>query len=148
MRRVCVDASLAVRWFVPEPGSAEALALLADWLDAAELWAPDLLYTECANAFRRKVTAGLMSRDDASDGLRELLGTEMRLVPDRESAEEALDAALQAGLTVWDASYVVVARRVEAELWTADADLHRLGQQAYPRIRLLEWPRPEHPPGR
>jgi len=148
MRRVCVDASLAVRWFVSEPGSAEAIALLTDWLDTAELWAPDLLYTECANALRRKVAAGLMTTGDASDGLRGLLETEMHLVPDRETAEEALEAALQVGLTVWDASYLVVARRVEAELWTADGELHRRGQRAYPRIRLLEWSQSEHPPER
>ena len=137
MNRVCVDASVAVRWLVPEAGHAAALELLDEWREVTELWAPDLLYAECANALRRRVASGALSLEDACAMFRELLAAEFRTLTEREVAEEALSIAVGAGLTVWDASYVVVARRVGAELWTADRQLHTRGRQAYPAIQLL-----------
>ena len=52
---VVLDASVAVRWVVPERGSEEAAALLGQplaWL------APRLFVTEVASALRRKVSGG------------------------------------------------------------------------------------------
>jgi predicted nucleic acid-binding protein len=46
MRRYVVDASVAVKWFVPEIHSAEALRLLSS---DCELLAPDLLPSELGN---------------------------------------------------------------------------------------------------
>jgi predicted nucleic acid-binding protein len=54
VRLAVVDASVVVRWIVPEQGAIEALALLArpiDWI------APRLMLTEVAAALRRKVEA-------------------------------------------------------------------------------------------
>ena len=50
-----VDASVAVKWFVTETDS-----LVADELSASRhrLFAPDLIFTETANALTRKATAG------------------------------------------------------------------------------------------
>ncbi len=41
-----VDASVAIKWVVPEPGSDAALALLR----GRQIFAPDLLIAECAIA--------------------------------------------------------------------------------------------------
>lgn len=47
---VVVDASLAVKWIVREPGSNEALGLLEKWIRAGvALSAPPLLLYEVAN---------------------------------------------------------------------------------------------------
>ena len=50
-RSAVIDASVIVRWIVPEKGAAQALALLArsiDWI------APRLMLSEVAGALRAK----------------------------------------------------------------------------------------------
>ena len=51
MTRVVVDASVAVKWFIPEALSSEARGLLAP---EYELLAPDLLWVELGNALWKK----------------------------------------------------------------------------------------------
>jgi predicted nucleic acid-binding protein len=50
MKRLVIDASVAVKWVVEEEGTAEALALLR----ASKLVAPELLVAECANILWKK----------------------------------------------------------------------------------------------
>ena len=137
MVRVCVDASVAIKWLAPEPGSGSALRLLRGWLEVAELWAPDLLYVEGANAVRRKAAQGVLAPQDALETLRKLFRLPFRVLSAREIVEDALELGLAASLKVWDACYLAVARRVGAELWTADEELHSRGRRAYESVHLL-----------
>jgi len=121
----------------PEPGSDAALDLLEQWGPHAELWVPDLFFAECANALRHKAVYGPVSPEDAQQMLQGLLQIEYQRVSGWDVAEEALDLALRTGLTVWDACYLVVARRVEADLWTADKTLYEHGSRAHAAVRLL-----------
>ena len=50
-----VDASVAIKWFIDEPGSDAARRL---WQDEPELLAPDLIVPEVCNAAWRKVRLG------------------------------------------------------------------------------------------
>ncbi len=49
-----VDASVAVKWVVEEPGTQQAMALL----NRHELAAPDLILAECANISGKRCGAG------------------------------------------------------------------------------------------
>ena len=139
--RVCVDASLAVKWVAPEVGRSEAWALWEQWQGAADIWAPDVLWIELANGLRHKVQEGVMTAEQVNRALAAMVATDIRTMPGRETSGEALRVALETGLTVWDASYIVVARCQAADLWTADREQQTKGLQAYPRIHLLEFPR-------
>ena len=85
-----LDASVAVRWVVPEHGSEQAAALLARpiaWI------APRLMLTETAAALRRKVVAGALRADLAAQALDVLIratadGT-VRLADDEAEREGA-----------------------------------------------------------
>ena len=134
---VCVDASVAVKWLVAEPGSEHALGLLEQWRGVAQLWAPDLLYVECANAVRRKVVLGVIAQDDVEPMIERLLRFDIEPLPGRELVEDATRIALEVGVTVWDACYVAVARRVGAELWTADRELYSKAQRIHAAVHLL-----------
>lgn len=48
--KLVIDASVAIKWVVDEPGTTEALALRRK----AKLIAPDLLIAECANILWKK----------------------------------------------------------------------------------------------
>lgn len=61
MTTFVVDASVAIKWVVEEPGTAAALSIRA----AERLVAPDLWVAECANILWKKVRRGEFSADQA-----------------------------------------------------------------------------------
>lgn len=127
-----VDASVAVKWLLEEPGTVEAEALLAG---GEPLWAPELLLAEIGNVVWKRTRHG-----EAPAALRAafdlLPGSFRRLVPMAELAAEALDLALRHDHSIYDCFYVALARRESAPLVTADA---RLAERfaAAAGIRLL-----------
>ena len=70
-----VDASVVLKWFLPEPDSAAADFLLEQFLnDEVELIAPDLILLETANALWKRVRLRHeISADEASHVYRDLL---------------------------------------------------------------------------
>lgn len=125
--RAVVDASVVVRWIVPERGAAEALDLLArpiDWI------APRLMLTEVAAALRRKVEGGELRRDLAAQGLSFVLSAVARgvLRLDRDEAviQTALALALAHRHQVPDCLYLALAEQAGAAIVTADRRLSEL----------------------
>lgn len=125
-----LDASVAVRWVVPERGSNEAAELLArpiSWL------APRLMLTEAAAALRRKVAGRELSAAVAIQALGALVeavadGT-VRVTDDEEFVSSALALAVTLGHKVPDCLYLAVAEREGCELATADQRLEQLARQ-------------------
>jgi predicted nucleic acid-binding protein len=117
-----VDASVAVKWVIPE-----VLSDLADRVrDGAEdVLAPDLLLVEVANALWRKTTAREISAREA-DGAFDLVrrsGIDLR--PAGPLLPRAMDLARRLGHPVYDCVYLALAEREEATLVTADQRLLR-----------------------
>ena len=124
-----VDASVAVRWIVPERGAAEALALLSrpiDWI------APRLMLTEVASTLRRKVEAGELSQELARQGLDFILGAmgrgALRLHLDETVIRPALNIACAHGHKVADCVYLALAEQAGAAIVTADRRLSGLAE--------------------
>ncbi len=61
MKSLVINASVAIKWVVEEPGTDKALELLAFRLSA-----PDLLIAECANILWKKVVRRELSAEEAS----------------------------------------------------------------------------------
>jgi len=117
-----VDASVAVKWVIPE-----VLSDLADRVrDGAEdVLAPDLLLVEVANALWRKTSAREISAREA-DGAFDLVrrsGIDLR--PAGPLLPRAMDLARRLGHPVYDCVYLALAEREEATLVTADQRLLR-----------------------
>ena len=74
---VVVDASVAIKWFVPEPLSNEAERLLGG---SDTLFAPDLLLIEFGNIIWKKVRLGELARDDGDAALAALRNGPVGLV--------------------------------------------------------------------
>ena len=125
-----LDASVAVRWVVPERGSDEAAALL----DRPILWvAPRLMLAETASALRRKASAGELRAEIAVQALAALVdavadGT-IVVIQDEAFIASALTLALGLGQKLRDCLYLAVAERDGLSLATADARLLRLARQ-------------------
>lgn len=87
---VVIDASVAVKWYVAEAWRNEARNVLAS---AAELIAPDIILTEVANALRRKVTEGTVTKEQALNALDDLPASFSRIVHAEQTLRAAFDLA-------------------------------------------------------
>lgn len=115
-----VDASVAVKWLLPEIHSDVA----RQWLDAdAILLAPELLYTEAANVFWKRVVRKEMTGAEARTCLAALAGLPLRAAPTQSLLPAALEIACYTRQTVYDALYIALAQAHDAVLVTADRRL-------------------------
>jgi predicted nucleic acid-binding protein len=117
---IVVDASVALKWLLPEPGSPEALALLAG---GSRLLAPALLPIEVVNVLWKRVRAKEIRAEKAAELMEWLLDAPLEL----RAAEDLLPAALQIAVrydrTVYDSLYVALAVSERAVLVTCDLKL-------------------------
>lgn len=117
MSDIVVDASVAVKWFV-----AEQDARIADEIanSGHHLFAPQILVTEVASALSRKAMIGLMSTADARKCWRSLPNYLDDFVSVDDMIEPALLNACELRHPIYDLIYLETARRLDAQLITAD----------------------------
>ncbi|BBK41064.1 hypothetical protein STVA_10840 [Allostella vacuolata] len=147
---IVVDASVAIKWYVSEEGSEEALALASG---GQRLVAPDLLFAEVANILWRKARLGQLAEAQLRMVPRHLAMAFDQVLPCAELAGDAVDLAMRLDHPAYDCFYLALALRLNAPLVSADDRLRRrlagtpmaamvvgLGQEAVT-------PPPSSPPG-
>ena len=122
-----VDASVAIKLFVQEPDSGKAGLLFARLTDPEpiQLFAPQLLYVECANTLWKYCQFFNYSESIAEQNLLDLRDLRLHIVPDKDLFAEAFKLALKYEITVYDAVYLQLARLAACNLVTADEKLAR-----------------------
>ena len=123
---VVLDASVGVKFVVPEAGHETARAVLDRAVQGdVPIAFPEFATLEVANALwvkarRRELTAAL-----AGATLGWFIRATLRFirVPERLLAAEALAIALGHGVTAYDGCYLALARRMGVPLLSADAKL-------------------------
>ena len=125
MIRAVVDASVVIKWVVEEEGSAAALTLL----DGAELLAPDLLMSECANILWKKVVRREVTREEAGLAAELLQRAAIELVPTRAVMADALRHAIELDHPAYDCIYIALAIERGCRFVTADERLARIATQ-------------------
>jgi predicted nucleic acid-binding protein len=116
---IVVDASVAVKWFVPEPETPEAYALFVSDEPRA---APEHLIAEVGQALlrhHREHGLPLAHCGAALSRIRRLV----RLFSTEALAHDAREIAAEGGCSVYDALYVAAAERWDGVVVTADAKL-------------------------
>jgi predicted nucleic acid-binding protein len=135
---IVIDATVAAKWYLPETGSAKALALVAN--SQEPLFAPDWIEVEVAGAITRRHRLGGATRAEAegmiADWQRDVELGRIALRPWRELLPEAADLALTIRHGLVDCLYLACARLLDAPLVTADEMLHRRAALAYPAVTL------------
>lgn len=112
-----VDASVVIKWFVPEAGSDAASRLLAS---ENRLEAPDLLFAEIANAIWEKVLRGQLTRAESESLVSDFEKIGVSTTPCRALASDAHAIALITSRSVYDSMYVALALRLDTRVITAD----------------------------
>jgi predicted nucleic acid-binding protein len=133
-----VDASVVLKWFVPEIHSDAARRLLAG---AHQYVSPDLLFPEVGNAVWKKVRRGELTAEEGRRLVADVSGIAVETVSTRDLLIDAHALAVRTGLTVYDAMYLALAVRLRTEMVTADDKLGRT-VAAHPmtaaHVRLLQ----------
>ena len=130
-----IDASVALKWVLDEPGADAAAALRSESLIAPELW-----LVEAANALWRRTRRGEMSGEEARERLTKLRDAPVASAPIERDLLAAADLAGALDHPVYDCLYLAMAIREDTQLVTADRRFHAV-VAASPalagRIRLL-----------
>jgi predicted nucleic acid-binding protein len=129
-----VDASVAARWVLPEPGSERALALRDEQSD---LIAPDLIVAEVANTVWKYARRGAVSSADAAAAVDVAVAPLSRLAPVHELLGTAMAMALRHGHPVYDCFYLALAHREGATIATVDQAQFEMARRARISARLL-----------
>jgi predicted nucleic acid-binding protein len=112
-----VDASVVVKWFVPEIHSAKARRLLAA---PHEYVAPDLLFAETANTIWKKIRRKELTAEEGQRLVADIDRIAVETVSCRSLAEDARALANATARTVYDCIYVALAVRLKTHSITAD----------------------------
>jgi len=115
-----VDASVVVKWFIPEILTDFAIELLQP---DNTLLAPDLLVPEVSNTLWKKVRREELTLDDALQCLADLSRMPLQLNPSAEFIEDALRLSATEGMTAYDGLYLALASNLDCRMVTADARL-------------------------
>ena len=113
-----VDASVAVKWLVPEERDAD----LAERLRTGDpdLHAPGLMAVEVGNAIWVKARKGDIGRARAGLLAARIARFPVAWTADETLAEDALALAIELDVPIYDCVYLALARRLGARLATAD----------------------------
>ncbi|WP_298610902.1 type II toxin-antitoxin system VapC family toxin [uncultured Thiothrix sp.] len=125
-QRWVLDASAAVSLVMRQPDAG----LFLTALEASErVFVPHLYFAECTNALWKYVSHQLLDLDAAVNHLEELMALPDEIIQDQKLMLEALSLASQTKHPVYDAVYLVLARRYAAGLLTKDKRLNQLATQ-------------------
>ncbi len=118
--RIVVDASAAIKWFVPEVHADAAQRLLRK---DRILLAPDLIWAEVANALWRKWREGELTAEAVQGILRDFRRFPLHIYSGESLYEVAWPVARSSGRTFYDSLYLALAISASCSLVTADARL-------------------------
>ena len=120
MTRYVVDASVGIKWFVPEVHSEAAQRLLSE---SYTLLVPDLFFPEIGNILWKRVRRGEDTAEDARQTFAEFSAVSMQVYESRSLIPTALDIAIQNDRTVYDSLYLALAILNQCSMVTADLRL-------------------------
>jgi predicted nucleic acid-binding protein len=128
-----LDASVALKWVLPEPLAAKARQLRDDYQKGVhDLLAPDIFAAEVAHALTRAERKKIIPVGDAAVFLADVMRTSPRLRPYIPLLSRATDISSQERVGVYDCLYVALAEQESCELVTADDKLVKNLQSRFP----------------
>jgi predicted nucleic acid-binding protein len=116
-RTFIVDASVALKWVLPEEDGEVAERLLDG---GAALQAPAFIFVELANALWFHLRAGKLNTAEAAGCMRDLREAPLELWDGEEPLPATLEWAHRLDHAVYDCAYLALALHREAAYVTAD----------------------------
>ena len=130
---VVLDASVILKWLLPETGSENALRFRDQHISGEErIIVPSLVFYEIANVLRYRAKIS----DEELVSLFEIFN-DLELIaihPAFSDMTEVMLYARRKNVSVYDAVYVVLAKRLDCSLITADERLAQMGNEPFVTI--------------
>ena len=117
-----LDASVVIKWFIPEIYWEQA-SLLQHYSES-RLHAPDFAQLECASILSKKVRRKELKLDDANHIQALLLHMPVQMYPWQDLLLEAGQVAHETYRSVYDCLYLVLAKQINGKMVTADKKLY------------------------
>ncbi|BBO18730.1 virulence associated protein C, VapC [Candidatus Brocadia pituitae] len=121
MNKFVVDASVAIKWYLPENFSEDADRLLNPFF---ELLVPELLFAETGNILWKLVMKSECPYGKAVKITRAIETMPFQIWDTRILAEDALNLACRVKRTFYDSLYLSLAVRNACQMFTADLKLY------------------------
>ena len=134
MNRFVVDASVVIKWYLPEDYSEDAERLLTPEI---ELIVPDLLFSEISNIVWKQVTRDNYSRQKAATILDALEAVPFDVWSAKSLMRNAFDIACLTKRTFYDSLYIALAEKTTCKMVTADRRLLNALEKSQFHRRLL-----------
>ena len=134
MSALVVDASVVVKWFLPEIHSQAAGRILKS---KREFLAPDLIWAEVTNTLWKKQLKRELSLEEASSILKDFLRFPIQTFSSRSLLDTAWVLSCQLDLSVYDGLYLALAVGHGCPLVTADRKFYELLQKESVGSKLI-----------
>jgi predicted nucleic acid-binding protein len=133
-----LDTSVVVKWFLEEEGTDRADLLLQELAqDTARAVVPSSLFSEIANVFWVHRREGL-TEAEAQSFWGELVQLPLEIIQvTHQLLFDALAFSFREQVSPYDATFVVLARKLDCDLITADGVLWRKIRATCPWVKLL-----------
>lgn len=135
-----VDASVAIKWYLPEVHSAEARLLVKEsrFVGYQRLHIPDLFFPECGSILWKRLRHGEIPKEKAKAVMEALLALPFEIHSHSALIQAAMEIAANTDRSVYDSLYVALAVQQQTKLITADVKLYRALQNS-PLTSYLLW---------
>jgi predicted nucleic acid-binding protein len=130
-----LDASVVVKWFLPEPDAGAARRLRNRNLDCSS---PDLLLLEVPNVLWKHMVRGNLDLTTAQEAVEALSAAPIRLWGAESLFREAFRLSAETRRSVYDCTYLALALQENCPLVTADRRFYE-ALKGGPFARHLLW---------
>jgi predicted nucleic acid-binding protein len=130
-----VDASVAIKWFIPEIHSELALRARRSH---NPLHIPAFMTLELGSVITKKIRRGELTRDEGKTILKELRHLPLQRHADERLFPAAYELALDTQQSLYDCLYLALTVAVDGRMITADQKFYQALTDG-PYIRRLVW---------
>ncbi len=125
MRRLVVDASVAIKWLNPSEALADRAHAIRNDYEQGQiaLLVPAFWDYEVANGINKAVARGDLSEQEGREAITLLLAVHAQRIP-LPSPQESYDLTRKYQRSVYDSWYLSLAEETDCEFWTADRRLY------------------------
>lgn len=129
MKNIVIDTSLAIKWFFPESGFKKALELKDKHIKGeVSIYTRDLFLYEFTSAFKNYSSQKIEEKDFFL-AVSALISLKIKFLPLKfQEIEELFLLSRKLDISIYDGSFLLLAKRLKVSLYTADKKLYLKGK--------------------
>jgi len=131
MKNIVIDTSVAMKWFFPESGFKKALELKDKHIkNEITIYSRDLFLYEFTSAFKN-YSFQKIEEKDFSIAVSALMSLKIKFLPLKfQETEELFLLSRKLDISVYDGSFILLAKNLKAPLYTSDKKLFFKGKDS------------------